>query len=122
MCARCLSRKDFNRAWPGTTRPDSPTARLLRKVVEMARRERPFARIDIHNNTGHHPHYACVNSFAATHLHLARLFRRTVVYFERPLGVQSAALAKICPAVTVECGRLGEAANVLRGAWGFRLP
>jgi hypothetical protein len=104
--------EDFNRAWPGTSRSDTPTARLLYEVVEMARRERPFASIDIHNNTGHNPHYACVNSFKAPHLHLARLFSRTVVYFEQPLGVQSAALAKICPAVTVECGRIGEAAHV----------
>ncbi len=110
---RTLSQQeDFNRAWPGTSRPDTPTARLLHEVVEMARRNRPFASIDIHNNTGYNPHYACVNSFEATHLHLARLFSRTVVYFEQPLGVQSAALAKICPAVTVECGRVGETANV----------
>jgi hypothetical protein len=36
---------------------------------------------------------------------LARLFSRPVVYFERPVGVQSAALAKICPAVTRPCCR-----------------
>jgi antibiotic biosynthesis monooxygenase (ABM) superfamily enzyme len=36
----------------------------------------------------------------------------TVVYFEQPVGVQSAALAKICPAVTVECGRAGDEAGV----------
>ena len=46
-----------------------------------------------------------MNSFDEAHLHLARLFSRTVVYFEEPVGVQSAALAPICPAVTVECGR-----------------
>ncbi len=104
--------EDFNRTWPGTTRPDTPTARLLREVFEIARRERPFASIDIHNNSGHNPHYACVNSFDPRHLHLARLFSRTVVYFEQPIGVQSAALAKVCPAVTVECGRADEAASV----------
>ena len=104
--------EDFNRAWPGTARSDTPTATLLREVFEIARRERPFASIDIHNNSGHNPHYACVNSFEPRHLHLARLFSRTVVYFERPVGVQSAALAKICPAVTVECGRTDEAASV----------
>ena len=35
----------------------------MRDVVEFVRRETPFASIDIHNNTGHNPHYACVNSF-----------------------------------------------------------
>jgi hypothetical protein len=34
------------------------------------------------------------------------LFSRTVVYFQQPFGVQSAALATICPAVAVECGRV----------------
>jgi hypothetical protein len=104
--------EDFNRAWPGTERPNTPTATLLREVFEIACRERPFASIDIHNNSGHNPHYACVNSFEPAHLHLACLFSRTVVYFEQPIGVQSAALAKICPAVSVECGPTDEAASV----------
>lgn len=110
---RTLPRQeDYNRAWPGTPLPDTPLARLLAEVVEIVRREEPFASIDIHNNTGHNPHYACVNSLEETHLHLARLFSRTVVYFEQPVGVQSAAFAPICPAVTVECGRAGDETSV----------
>ena len=104
--------EDYNRAWPGTPRPDTLTAHMLRHVVEIVRREKPFASIDVHNNSGNNPHYACVNSFDEAHLHLARLFGRTIVYFEQPVGVQSAALAKICPAVTVECGRAGDEAGV----------
>jgi hypothetical protein len=104
--------EDYNRAWPGTLRPDTLTADMLRHVVEIGRRAKPFASIDVHNNSGNNPHYACVNSFDEAHLHLARLFGRTVVYFEQPVGVQSAALAKICPAVTVECGRAGDEAGV----------
>jgi hypothetical protein len=84
----------------------------LRDVVEIVRQAQPFASIDVHNNTGHNPHYACVNSLEEGHLHLARLFSRTVLYFEQPVGVQSAALAKICPAATVECGRASEEAGV----------
>jgi uncharacterized protein len=103
---------DFNRSWPGTVSPDTPLARLLGDVVEVVRRETPFASIDIHNNSGSNPHYGCVNSLDEVHLHLARLFSRTVVYFLQPVGVQSAAFAPICPAVTVECGRAGEKANV----------
>jgi hypothetical protein len=103
--------EDFNRAWPGTERPDTPIAHLMRTVVEIVRSQKPFASIDIHNNSGHNPHYACVDNLAEPHLQLARLFSRTVVYFELPVGVQSAALAKICPAVTVECGRSGDPAN-----------
>jgi predicted deacylase len=97
-CVRTLpDQHDYNRAWPGTPDPATPTARLMAEVVEIVRHERPFASIDIHNNTGHNPHYACVSSLAEKHLHLARLFGRTVVYFTKPLGVQSAALAPICP-------------------------
>ena len=108
--------EDYNRAWPGTAHPDSPLAHLMQQVVAIARRTAPFASIDLHNNSGHNPHYACVNSLDEGHLHLARLFSRSVVYFEQPLGVQSAALAPICPAVTVECGRAGDAASVVHAA------
>jgi Succinylglutamate desuccinylase / Aspartoacylase family len=94
--------EDYNRTWPGTMDANTPVARLMCNIVEVVRRNGPFASIDIHNNTGHNPHYACVSSLQESHLHLARLFSRTVVYFEKPVGVQSAALAEICPAVTVE--------------------
>lgn len=98
---------DYNRSWPGTLDSTTPEARLMREVIDAVRAAQPFASIDIHNNTGHNPHYACVNRLGNPYLHLARLFSRTVVYFERPLGVQSAALSDICPAVTVECGLSG---------------
>jgi len=103
---------DYNRTWPGTLFPDAPVARLLHEVVASVRAARPFASIDIHNNTGNNPHYACVNNLTEPHLHLARLFSRTAVYFTRPVGVQSAAMAPICPAVTVECGRIGGTSGV----------
>ena len=54
-----------------------------------------FASIDIHNNTGLNPHYGCVNRLDPPFLHLATLFSRIVVYFKRPLGVQSAAFASV---------------------------
>jgi hypothetical protein len=107
---------DYNRAWPGTPHPDTPVGRLMREIVEIVRRHAPFASIDIHSNSGHNPHYACVSSLEEAHVHLARLFGRTVVYFTRPLGVQSAALAPICPAVTVECGRADAATGAAHAA------
>jgi hypothetical protein len=107
-----LQQDDYNRIWPGTPHPDAPAARMMREVVEIVRRQAPFASIDIHNNTGHNPHYACVSRLGETHFHLARLFGRTVVYFTKPIGTQAAALAEICPAVTVECGQAGAAAGV----------
>jgi hypothetical protein len=107
---------DYNRSWPGTQQQTAPEAHLMREVIEIVARHRPFASIDIHNNTGNNPHYACVNWLDDRHLHLARLFGRTVVYFNRPQGVQSAALAEFCPAVTIECGRVGGLVGVEQAA------
>lgn len=100
---------DYNRVWPGTPHADLAEAAAMRQVVEEMRRRRVFASVDIHNNTGLNPHYACVNRLEPHFLHLATLFSRIVVYFTRPLGVQSAAFAPLCPAVTVECGKTGSA-------------
>ncbi len=44
------------------------------------------------------------------------LFARTIVYFQRPVGVQSAAMAELCPAITCECGQIGDAAGIERAA------
>jgi len=107
---------DYNRAWPGTRYPEAAESALMREVVEVVAAERPFASIDIHNNTGNNPHYACVNRLDENGLHLARLFSRTVVYFTRPVGVQSAAMSKVCPAVTVECGVPGNSAAAVHAA------
>lgn len=99
--------RDFNRCWPGTVFEAGPERTLMRRVTEEMAERQPFASVDIHNNTGLNPHYACVNRLNRRFLHLALLFSRTVVYFERPLGVQSAAFAPLCPAVTLECGKSG---------------
>lgn len=108
--------QDYNRVWPGSELPAHPLHAVMAAVVGEMRARRVFASLDIHNNTGLNPHYACVNRVTAPFLHLARLFSRTVVYFERPLGVQSAAFAALCPAVTVECGKPGVPANAAHAA------
>lgn len=105
---------DYNRVWPGhDATPEiaaSPECRMMEHIVDAMRERGVFASIDIHNNTGLNPHYGCVNALRPEYLHLASLFSRTIVYFLRPLGVQSAAFTKICPAVTVECGKPGDPA------------
>lgn len=103
---------DYNRVWPSCESGDSPERRMMAQVVEIMRGRKPFASIDIHNNTGFNPHYACVNRLETPFLHLAHLFSRTVVYFLRPRGVQSMAFAELCPAVTLECGKVGQARGV----------
>lgn len=100
---------DYNRIWPGADLTGdiatTPEYKMMAQVVDEMRRREVFASIDVHNNTGLNPHYGCVNKLQPEYLHLATLFSHTVVYFLRPLGVQSAAFAQVCPAVTVECGK-----------------
>jgi succinylglutamate desuccinylase len=98
---------DYNRAWPGTEFADLPEVRMMQQLVEIMAARRAFASIDVHNNTGINPHYACINRIDNRFLHLAALFSRTVVYFIRPLGVQSMAMSGVCPATTIECGKSG---------------
>lgn len=99
---------DLNRCWPGTELPASAETRMLDEVVEILRGEPLFASLDIHNTTGESPHYAGVNILDDRCLQLARLFTRTVVYFTRPRGAQAQALLGLCPAVTLECGHVGD--------------
>jgi len=96
---------DFNRIWRGGPGPEHDIAR---QVLEQMQAREVFTCIDVHNNTGLNPHYACINSLDAEFLQLARLFSRTVVYFIRPNTVLSMAFAALCPAVTVECGQPGQ--------------
>lgn len=105
---RLNDQPDFNRIWPGTELPDSPETRMAQDIVDVMRAKNVFASIDIHNNTGLNPHYACINKLDNHFLQLASLFGRLVVYFTRPKGVQSAAFAELCPAVTLECGKPGQ--------------
>ena len=96
---------DFNRIWNGGPLPEH---QMIRKILEEMKQRGVYISIDIHNNTGKNPHYACVNRTHNEFLQVATLFSRTMVYFIRPEGVQSMAFAEFCPAVTVECGTSGE--------------
>lgn len=107
---------DYNRAWPGTSCPECLEAALMRDVVDAVAARNPFASIDVHNNTGSNPHYGCVNRLDEPTLHLASLFSRVIVYFTEPVGVQSAAMSELCPAVTLECGKPGVAAGAEHAA------
>ena len=103
---------DYNRVWPGSETAGTPEHALMAEVTERLRKRHAFASIDVHNNTGLNPHYACINHLRQDAFHLATLFSRTVVHFTRPLGVQSLAFSALCPAVTIEAGRPGDASGV----------
>jgi len=107
---------DFNRIWPGGDDTDHPEARMMQQIVDIMSGREVFASVDMHNNTGLNPHYACVNHLGDHFLQLASLFGRTVVYFLQPRGVQSMAFARFCPAVTLECGKPGDAFGVKHAA------
>lgn len=108
---RLDSQLDYNRIWEGG---DQPEHDLARRVIEAVAAARPFAAIDIHNNTGTNPLYACINSLEPDFQHLASLFSPTVVHFENPSSVLSMAMSKICPSVTIEAGKPGEPAGIER--------
>ncbi|MDH5479943.1 MAG: M14 family metallopeptidase [Nitrosomonas sp.] len=93
---------DFNRIWHTG---DTPEHAMASQVYNEMSQSGLFASIDVHNNTGLNPHYACVNKLDTASLHLATLFDRTVIYFTRPIGVQSLAFSELAPAVTLECGQ-----------------
>ncbi len=101
---------DYNRCWPCAENANnrikkSPEQQMMQQIVDTLREQNVFASIDVHNNTGLNPHYGCINRLDTGFFHLATLFSRTVVYFLRPQGVQSMAFSKLCPAITVECGK-----------------
>ena len=104
---------DFNRIWKPPVAGEPTPEHLVMQQVKQEMRERDvFASVDVHNNTGINPHYACVNRLDHRFYHLAALFSRTIVYFITPDTVQSVAFAEICPAVTVECGQPGQSHGV----------
>ena len=97
---------DYNRIWAGA---GGAHQRMVDELLAEVARWPLFAALDVHNNTGRNPHYACVTRVDPPSLQLATLFGRTVVHFTRPETVITRAMAAFCPSVTVECGRPGEA-------------
>ncbi|HDK37480.1 MAG TPA: peptidase M14 [Thiolapillus brandeum] len=105
---RLAGQPDYNRVWPGSDLAPTAEHAMMESIVDSMARKGVFASVDVHNNTGLNPHYACVNAVRTESLHLAAMFSRTVVYFTRPRGVQSMAMTELCPAVTLECGKVGQ--------------
>jgi len=103
---------DYNRVWPGTHQPYLAEAHMMKQVTEIMQQKKVWASIDIHNNTGKNPHYACINKLHQNYMQLAGIFSNTLVYFHTPKGVQSSAFAELCPAVTLECGLSGDEAGI----------
>jgi succinylglutamate desuccinylase len=107
---------DFNRCWPGTEmKPDSNT-RMMQQVIDTLTRRPLFAAIDLHNNNGINPHYAGMTNVTVENKHLAAMFNHIALYFKMPKGVSTMAFNGICPALTLECGRPGDAFGIQHAA------
>ncbi len=115
---------DYNRVWSAHS---SEEGQMMTEILRQMREKQVFASLDIHNNTGKNPHYACINRKEHNFFQLAHLFSRTVVYFIKPDTVQSMAFSKLCPAVTVECGQpeqkhgVEHAVNYIQGVMQLEL-
>jgi succinylglutamate desuccinylase len=108
---------DYNRIWTEMPAIEHlPERAMTREVVHQMRAREVFASVDIHNNTGLNPHYACVRRLDNRFLQLATLFSRTVVFYRKPDGVQAEAFSGFCPAVTAECGQPGQPYGVEHAA------
>jgi succinylglutamate desuccinylase len=103
---------DYNRIWPGTREPQCAEMKVMQSIVDVMSNKNTFASIDIHNNSGKNPYYACINRLDNQFLQLASHFGHTIVYFLIPKGVQSHAFSALCPSVTLECGRPDSTGNI----------
>ena len=97
--------QDHNRIWHDCATEECKMATALIKRIKDFN---IFASVDIHNNTGINPHYACVTDLEEHHLQLAVLFSRIVVFFTSPHEVLCRATSPISPAVTIEAGKTDE--------------
>ena len=92
---------DFNRIWRGA---DSHEGELARELLRRLRCVPLFAAIDLHNNTGHNPHYGVVTDMDPAGLGLAYLFSDHAVLIREPDTVLTRAMRDQCPSVAVELG------------------
>jgi succinylglutamate desuccinylase len=107
---------DYNRCWPGSDyHDDHETARMMHQVFEICHQQPLFAAVDIHNNTGKNPHYACITDTNNANRNLAARFNRVALVFTKK-GVSTAAFDGVCPALTIECGKPGDEKGIAHGS------
>ena len=105
---RLDTQDDYNRIWPGSHHNNSSEKDMMQIVTNIMEKKKPFASIDIHNNTGKNPHYGCINILNPHGLVLASEFSDIAVYFTDPKGVQSSAFSDFCPSIVLECGQASD--------------
>ncbi len=101
---------DFNRIWRGANAESG----LASAVLSALAAQPLFAALDIHNNTGRNPHYSVLTNVTRHTAGLARLFSDKAVLVEEPDSVMTRAVAKLCPATTVEVGPVADPRSTAR--------
>lgn len=99
------TQQDYNRIW---READEPEASIAREVQHALHQQQLFAAIDLHNNTGHNPHYSVLTDLAPMNLGLARMFSDKAVVVREPNTVLTRYFDGLCPAVTLELGPVGD--------------
>lgn len=99
---------DYNRVWSSG---EGEEHAMTKQVLSLMTKRNVFACIDIHNNTGRNPHYSIVAKQEDAHLTLAKRFGHKVVYATYPDTSCAAAFSKLCPAITIEAGVVGDASG-----------
>ncbi|MCY4512313.1 MAG: succinylglutamate desuccinylase/aspartoacylase family protein [Bdellovibrionales bacterium] len=103
---------DFNRIWNKEHSSEYP---LTGSVLEYVKKNKIYAAVDIHNNTGENPLYACISKKDLDFIKLAQSFSENIVYFTRPHSVLSQALSLIAPSLVIECGLPGYSQGITTG-------
>ena len=104
---------DFNRIWNlPLSQHSSPFILMAQEIVSYASQKKLIGSLDIHNSTGENPFYTCLNILEGAYLKLAQLFSQKIVFFKRPLEVQSQAFSKLCPSITIEAGPSREPSGI----------
>ncbi len=101
--------QDYNRIWRGAGGAEGALAQQVLAAIDELAPGGLFAAVDLHNNTGHNPHYAVVTDPGPASLGLACLFGDKSVHVEEPDTVLTRSLARYGPAVALELGPIGDA-------------
>jgi hypothetical protein len=94
---RLDDQSDFNRIW------QQPQGRAVWALKELEHKK-PLALLDVHNSSGHNPHFVGVTKLDRTTMGLAYAFSNRVVNVTGPSGMLAQASAAFTPSVTLECG------------------
>ncbi|MBF0104473.1 MAG: succinylglutamate desuccinylase/aspartoacylase family protein [Deltaproteobacteria bacterium] len=102
---------DYNRIWK--VGDDKRNTRAL-DIISVLAAAKPFASLDIHNNTGRNPLYSIVRNLDQKNLRLAGMFSDLSMCFKEFVGSITDHMSRLCPAITIEAGQSREEKGIDR--------